>query len=131
MTILYILIAIITGTGATYLLLQGKINLLNSQLAQLSSIQAKADALDLENKTMFGKLSQLEGQNETLKSTVESQKGDEEKLRKMLIDISNESVLKQGKMLSDQQQVKLNDVLNPLKEKIKEFEDKVNNGQKD
>jgi DNA recombination protein RmuC len=33
-------------------------------------------------------------------------------------------------MLSDQQQVKLNDVLNPLKEKIKEFEDKVNNGQK-
>ena len=131
MTILYILIAIITGTGATYLLLQGKINLLNSQLAQLSSIQAKADALDIENKTMFGKLSQLEGQNETLKSTVESQKGDEEKLRKMLIDISNESVLKQGKMLSDQQQVKLNDVLNPLKEKIKEFEDKVNNGQKD
>ena len=130
MTILYIILAIFAGAGASYLLLQGKINLLTSQLAQFSSIQAKADALDLENKTMFGKLSQLEGQNETLKSTVESQKGDEEKLRKMLIDISNESVLKQGKMLSDQQQVKLNDVLNPLKEKIKEFEDKVNTGQK-
>ena len=130
MTILYIILAIIAGAGASYLLLQGKINLLTSQLAQLSSIQAKADALDLENKTMFGKLSQLEGQNETLKATLESQKSDEEKMRKMLIDISNESVLKQGKMLSDQQQVKLNDVLNPLKEKIKEFEDKVNHGQK-
>ncbi len=130
MTILYIILAIIAGAGASYLLLQGKINLLTSQLAQLSSIQAKADALDLENKTMFGKLSQLEGQNETLKATVDSKKGDEEKMRKMLIDISNESVLKQGKMLSEQQQVKLNDVLNPLKEKIKEFEDKVNNGQK-
>jgi DNA recombination protein RmuC len=130
MTILYIILAIIAGAGASYLLLQGKINLLTSQLAQLSSIQAKADALDLENKTMFGKLSQLEGQNETLKATIDSQKGDEEKMRKMLIDISNESVLKQGKMLSEQQQVKLNDVLNPLKEKIKEFEDKVNNGQK-
>jgi DNA recombination protein RmuC len=130
MTILYIILAIIAGAGASYLLLQGKINLLTSQLAQLSSIQAKADTLDLENKTMFGKLSQLEGQNETLKATLESQKSDEEKMRKMLIDISNESVLKQGKMLSDQQQVKLNDVLNPLKEKIKEFEDKVNHGQK-
>jgi len=130
MTILYIILAIIAGAGASYLLLQGKINLLTSQLAQLNSIQAKADALDLENKTMFGKLSQLEGQNETLKATLESQKSDEEKMRKMLIDISNESVLKQGKMLSDQQQVKLNDVLNPLKEKIKEFEDKVNHGQK-
>lgn len=130
MTILYIILAIIAGAGASYLLLQGKINLLTSQLAQLSSIQAKADTLDLENKTMFGKLSQLEGQNETLKASLESQKSDEEKMRKMLIDISNESVLKQGKMLSDQQQVKLNDVLNPLKEKIKEFEDKVNHGQK-
>ena len=130
MTILYIILAIIAGAGASYLLLQGKINLLTSQLAQLSSIQAKADTLDLENKTMFGKLSQLEGQNETLKASLESQKSDEEKMRKMLIDISNESVLKQGKMLSEQQQVKLNDVLNPLKEKIKEFEDKVNHGQK-
>jgi DNA recombination protein RmuC len=130
MTILYIILAIFAGAGATYLLFQGKITLLTSQLAQLSNIQAKADALEQENKMMFGKLSSLEGQNETLKTTVESQKGDEEKLRKILIDISNESVLKQGKMLSDQQQVKLNDVLNPLKEKIKEFEDKVNNGQK-
>jgi DNA recombination protein RmuC len=130
MTILYIILAIIAGAGASYLLLQGKINLLTSQLAQLNSIQSKADALDLENKTMFGKLSQLEGQNETLKATLESQKSDEEKMRKILIDISNESVLKQGKMLSEQQQVKLNDVLNPLKEKIKEFEDKVNHGQK-
>ena len=130
MTIIYIILAILVGAGATYLLLQGKITVLNSQLSQLTGLQAKTEALEQENKTMFGKLSQLEGQNETLKTTVESQKADEDKLRKMLTDISNESVLRQGRMLSDQQQVKLNDVLNPLKEKLLAFETKVNEGQK-
>jgi DNA recombination protein RmuC len=130
MTIIYIILAILVGAGASYLLFQGKINLLQSQLAQLLGIQTKVEALELENKTMFGQLSQLEGQNETLKSTVENQKADEEKLRKMLTDISNESVLRQGRMLSDQQQVKLNDVLNPLKEKLLAFETQVNEGQK-
>ena len=130
MTIIYIILAILVGAGAAYLLLQGKITVLNSQLSQLTGLQAKTEALEQENKTMFGKLSQLEGQNETLKATVESQKADEEKLRKMLTDISNESVLRQGRMLSDQQQVKLNDVLNPLKEKLLAFETQVNEGQK-
>lgn len=130
MTIIYIIIAILVGAGATYLLLQNKITLLNSQLSQLLGLQTKADALEQDNKTMFGKLSQLEGQNETLKATVESQKADEDKLRKMLTDISNESVLRQGRMLSDQQQVKLNDVLTPLKEKLLAFETQVNEGQK-
>ena len=130
MTIIYIILAILVGAGAAYLLLQGKITVLNSQLSQLTSLQAKTEALEQENKTMFGKLSQLEGQNETLKTTVESQKADEDKLRKMLTDISNESILRQGRMLSDQQQVKLNDVLNPLKEKLLAFETQVNEGQK-
>ncbi|MFD3276972.1 DNA recombination protein RmuC [Aquirufa echingensis] len=130
MTIIYIILAILVGAGAAYLLLQGKITVLNSQLSQLTGLQAKTEALEQENKTMFGKLSQLEGQNETLKTTVESQKADEDKLRKMLTDISNESILRQGRMLSDQQQVKLNDVLNPLKEKLLAFETQVNEGQK-
>jgi DNA recombination protein RmuC len=130
MTILYIILALVAGAGATYLLFQGKLTLLQSQLAQASQDQAKQATLEAENRTLFGKLSQVEGQNETLKMTVENQKSDEEKLRKMLVEISNESVLRQGKMLSDQQQVKLNDVLNPLKEKLKEFEEKVNLGQK-
>jgi DNA recombination protein RmuC len=130
MTIVYILIALIAGSGGAYLLLQGKITLLQSQLAQLSSVQSKVESLEQDNKNLFGKVSQLEGQNETLKATVESQKADEDKLRKMLTDISNESVLRQGRMLSEQQQVKLNDVLNPLKEKLQAFETQVNEGQK-
>jgi DNA recombination protein RmuC len=130
MTILYIILAIAAGAGATYLLFQGKLALLQNQLTQSSQDQAKLATLEAENRTLFGKLSQMEGQNETLKSTVESQKADEDKLRKMLVDISNESVLRQGRMLTDQQQVKLNDVLNPLKEKLQAFETQVNEGQK-
>jgi DNA recombination protein RmuC len=130
MTILYISIAILVSSALTYLLLNGKIALLNNQLAQADVNQHKITQLEADNKAMFGKLSQLEGQNETLKQTVDSQKADDEKLRKILMDVSNDSVLRQGKMLSEQQQVKLNDVLNPLKEKLKEFEEKVNLGQK-
>ena len=130
MTILYIILAIFAGAGAIYLLFQGKLALLQNQLTQASQDQAKLATLEAENRTLFGKLSQVEGQNETLKSTVESQKADEDKLRKILVDISNESVLRQGRMLSDQQQVKLNDVLNPLKEKLQAFETQVNEGQK-
>ena len=125
MTILYIFIATLISSALIYLLLNGKIALLKSQLAQADTNQIKIAQLEADNKAMFGKLSQLQGQNETLKETVDSQKADEEKLRKILVDVSNDSVLRQGKMLSDQQQVKLNDVLNPLKEKLKEFEEKV------
>ncbi|MHA8100149.1 DNA recombination protein RmuC [Aquirufa aurantiipilula] len=141
MTILYIFIGILAGAGITYLLLQGKINLLVSQLAQFNQEQVKWQTLEAENKkkiqeleqenrSMFGQISLLEGQNTSLKESLDSQKADEDKMRKMLVDISNESVLRQGKVLSEQQQVKLNDVLNPLKEKLKEFEEKVNLGQK-
>ena len=141
MTILYILLGILAGAGITYLLLQSKINVLANQLAMLQQEQAKwlnteeenkkkIQELEQENRSMFGQVSLLEGQNKSLKESLDSQKADEEKMRKMLVDISNESVLRQGKVLSEQQQVKLNDVLNPLKEKLKEFEEKVNLGQK-
>ncbi|MHA8100887.1 DNA recombination protein RmuC [Aquirufa nivalisilvae] len=141
MTILYILLGILAGAGITYLLLQGKINVVANQLALLQQEQSKwltleaenkkkIQELEQENRSMFGQVSLLEGQNKSLKESLDSQKADEEKMRKMLVDISNESVLRQGKVLSEQQQVKLNDVLNPLKEKLKEFEEKVNLGQK-
>ncbi|MHA8088282.1 DNA recombination protein RmuC [Aquirufa sp. Wall-65K1] len=141
MTILYIFLGILAGAGITYLLLQGKINLLASQLAQFAQDQVKWQSneteakkkiqeLEQENRSLFGQVSLLEGQTKSMKEALDSQKADEEKMRKMLVDISNESVLRQGKVLSEQQQVKLNDVLNPLKEKLKEFEEKVNLGQK-
>ena len=114
----------------TYLLLHGKITLLESQLAQLNSIQVKTDTLELENKSLIGKIANLEGQNTMLNKSLESQRADEEKLRLMMTEISNATVLQQGKVLSEQQQLKLNDVLTPLKEKLQAFETQVNEGQK-
>ncbi len=122
--------AILGGSAITFLLLQGKITLLQSQVAQLSNIQQKSDALIEENKSMIGRISHLEGQNEMLHKSLENQKADEEKLRLMMTEISNASVLQQGKVLSEQQQIKLNDVLTPLKEKLQAFEKQVNDGQK-
>lgn len=122
--------AILGGSAITFLLLQGKITLLQSQVAQLNGIQQKSDALIEENKSMIGRISHLEGQNEMLHKSLENQKADEEKLRLMMTEISNASILQQGKVLSEQQQIKLNDVLTPLKEKLQAFEKQVNDGQK-
>ncbi len=70
MTILYIILALVAGAGATYLLLQGKLALLQSQLAQASQDQAKQASLEAENRSLFGNLSKFEVQNKTLKLTV-------------------------------------------------------------
>ena len=51
MTIIYIILAILAGAGATYILFQGKLALLQSQLAQANQDLAKQTALEAENRT--------------------------------------------------------------------------------
>ena len=46
-----------------------------------------------------------------------------------MTEISHETIIQQGKTLNEQQETKLNDVLNPLKEKLKEFENRVQENQ--
>ncbi len=82
-----------------------------------------------ENKSLFGKVSFLQGQNQSMQEQIQNLKNDDEKLRKLLTEISHETIIKQGKTLNDQQEIKLNDVLNPLKEKLKEFENRVQENQ--
>ena len=48
MTILYIILALVAGAGATYLLFQGKMALLQSQLAQAGQDQTKLASLEAE-----------------------------------------------------------------------------------
>jgi DNA recombination protein RmuC len=71
----------------------------------------------------------LQGQIAELKIKFEEQNTNEVRLTKLLSDISNESVLKQGKIIQDQQEKRLEDVLKPLKEKLKDFEKKVEDNQ--
>ena len=50
---------------------------------------------------------------------------------KIFADVANRGLIEQGKYLSDQQRSMLDDVLKPLKERVKEFEEKVVLGQRE
>jgi DNA recombination protein RmuC len=122
--------------GGTLLLIvwkyfiQGKqLMLLKNQLTSLEKDLFKRNEVFDENKLLFGQVSFLKGQNQSLEAHIQNLKNDEQKLRKILTEISHETIIQQGKTLNEQQETKLNDVLNPLKEKLKEFENRVQENQ--
>lgn len=82
-----------------------------------------------EQKELIKSNAFLQGQLSEIKIKFEEQKTNEHHLKKMLSDISNESVLKQGQLIHEQQEKRLEDVLKPLKEKLKDFEKKVEDNQ--
>ena len=75
-----------------------------------------------ENAFLKGKLSEME-------TKIKEQENNEGKLRTLLSDITNESVLKQGQYMHEQHEKRLTEVLTPLKEKLKDFEKKVEENQ--
>jgi DNA recombination protein RmuC len=122
--------------GGTLLLIvwkyfiQGKqLMLLKNQLTSLEKDLFKRNEVFDENKLLFGQVSFLKGQNQSLEAHIQNLKNDEQKLRKILTEISHETIIQQGNTLNEQQETKLNDVLNPLKEKLKEFENRVQENQ--
>ena len=110
--------------------IQGKqLMLLKNELTSLEKDLFKKNEVFDENKLLFGQVSFLKGQNQSLEAHIQNLKNDEQKLRKILTEISHETIIQQGKTLNEQQETKLNDVLNPLKEKLKEFENRVQENQ--
>jgi DNA recombination protein RmuC len=103
--------------------------LLQNQQNSLEKDLLKKNEVFEENKLLYGQVSFLKGQNQSLAEHIENLKNDEQKLRKILTEISHETIIHQGKTLNEQQETKLNDVLNPLKEKLKEFENRVQENQ--
>ncbi len=85
--------------------------------------------LNGENKNLLSENAYLKGQLNEIKVKLEEQKTNEIKLKQLLGEVSNESVLKQGKLLHEQQEKRLEEVLKPLKEKLKDFEKKVEENQ--
>jgi DNA recombination protein RmuC len=128
------IILIISGAAILiiiiYFMLANQITALKGQINSLEQELLSKKTLADENKKLFGQLSFLQGQNQSLLENINHLKNDEVKLRKVLTEISNETILKQGKTLNEQQEIKLNDVLNPLKEKLKEFETRVQENQR-
>ncbi|RVU24601.1 DNA recombination protein RmuC [Sandaracinomonas limnophila] len=103
------------GIGLTYFLFQG-------QLKKYSQLESENLSLNQANAFLKGKM-------EEVQKSLEEQKNNESNLRKMMSDISNETILRQGKILHSQQEQRLTEVLTPLKEKLKDFEKKVDDSQ--
>ncbi|MHA8067600.1 DNA recombination protein RmuC [Aquirufa sp. ROCK2-A2] len=129
MNIIFIISGAIVFIAFVYFIQGFQIKNLKGQLFSLEEQLKNKNGIVEENKRLFGEVSFLKGQNESLMNNINQLKNDEVKLRKVLTEISHETILKQGKTLNEQQEIKLNDVLNPLKEKLKEFESRIQENQ--
>jgi len=113
-----------------YFFSQVKLKVALDRIKLLETELSKKDNLEAESKKLFGEIAFYKGQNQSLLDRIEHLSNDEVKMRKILTDISNETILKQAKTLNEQQDIKLKYVLDPLKEKLKEFENRVHENQK-
>lgn len=90
-----------------------------------SSLKQKTqESIDFQTKNAF-----LEGKLSELQQKLKDQEANESKLRSMLSEVTHESVLKQGQYIHEQHEKRLAEVLAPLKEKLKDFEKKVEENQ--
>lgn len=126
----YIFTSAILSGLLVYLLSLVKLKVAQNRIKLNETELSKKEILEAENKKLFGEIAFYKGQNQSLLERIEQLNNDEVKMRKILTEISNETILKQAKTLNEQQDIKLKDVLNPLKEKLKEFENRVHENQK-
>ena len=131
--LLYAIIGIIIGSVPVYFILNSRLTNAQAALAQAEALNAKIQPLEDERMQLFGKTQADKATIDTLREQIKSLENDkinmEGNLKKMMTDITNESVIKQGRMIADQQQAKLSDILNPLRDKITEFQTKVETNQ--
>ena len=131
--LLYAIIGVIIGCVPVYFILNSRLANLKASLAQAEALNAKIQPLESERMQLYGKTQADKATIDTLREQLKSLENDkinmEGNLKKMMTDITNESVIKQGRMIADQQQAKLSDILNPLREKINEFQTKVETNQ--
>lgn len=130
---LYAIVGIIVGAVPVYLALNSRLSSARAALGQAEALNAKIQPLEAERMQLFGKTQADKATIDSLREQIKSLETDkvnmEGNLKKILTDITNESVIRQGKMIADQQQAKLSDILNPLREKITEFQAKVETSQ--
>lgn len=133
--IVFLIFGIVLGVIITYFIVKSQFS---GKLASTETWKQQAEqvpALQLENKDQFARIATLEADvknltdlNNSLKQTAEST---ETVMRKIMQDVTNEGLLKQGQVLTKQQEKTLEDVLSPLKEKLKDFEKKVEDTRKE
>ena len=96
-----------------------RLQILNSEL------NTHKENLRKQNHSLELKLSGLEEKELHLNHTIQSLKNDTEKHKQEFEHLANRVLEKQSNKLYEQQSKGMKDILEPLKEKIKSFEDKV------
>ena len=127
--IVFLIIGIVVGVIVTYFIVKSQFS---GKLAATETWKQQADlvpALQQENKDQYARIASLEADVKNLteqnKNLQQSNEDTEKIMRKIMLEVTNEGLVKQGQVLTQQQEKTLGDILNPLKEKLKEFEQKV------
>jgi len=127
--IVFLIIGIVIGVVITYFIVKSQFS---GKLAATETWKLQADTvpgLQQENKDQYARIASLETDVKNLteqnKNLQQSNEATEKLMRKIMQEVTNEGLVKQGQVLTQQQEKTLGDILNPLKEKLKEFEQKV------
>jgi DNA recombination protein RmuC len=133
MGLLFAVIGVLVGTLATYFIFNSKLAAMKAINEQANQQISKIQPLEEERMRLYGKsqadAKEIDGLNNQVKTLKEDKANMEGNLKQIMTDITNDSFIKQGKLLTDQQTSKLSDILDPLKEKIREFQTKVETNQ--
>jgi len=108
--------------------LEDEIQRLQERLAELKS---DLDRSEQEARQFYGEAQARKQEVASLREQLDQQTTLEELMTKTFREVANEGWVQQGKHLTEQQQKVLQDVLSPLRERLKEFQDKVEAGQRD
>ncbi|MEM7110628.1 MAG: DNA recombination protein RmuC, partial [Bacteroidota bacterium] len=150
MEIIYLLVGIIMGAGAAWFIARGKFQSAGSQAnAQLliekdrveqykSDLNEVKQNLETERKTVIqlnSKLSSTEADYRNLQEKLKGQKEELDSLQQKFAfefkSLANDIFEEKSKKFTNQNKVNLNELLNPLKERISEFEKKVETSSKE
>jgi DNA recombination protein RmuC len=138
MEIVYIVVGIIIGSAAAYLITKSKIQASSGKLEERNSMleeslrQAKSE-LDSERSkvlTLNSELSKSKTEHANLNEKLKEQKDELEKLQQKFIvefeNLANKILDEKSRKFTEQNKANLDDILKPLGEKIKDFEKRVN-----
>lgn len=132
-SIVYLIVGLLIGALTIYFVMKARINLLQTKVGEASLLTTRLNLLEQEKLQLYGQTRADAASIQTLKEQLQALIADKQNLdstlKKMLIEITNESFVRQSQLLNDQQSARLSDILNPLKEKIKDFELKVTASQ--
>ncbi|MEM8567276.1 MAG: DNA recombination protein RmuC [Bacteroidota bacterium] len=150
MELIYLIVGIVVGGIAVWFVARGKFQSTESQAnAQLliekdrveqykSDLEEAKQKLDTERKTVIqlnSSLSSTEADYRNLQEKLKDQKeeldGLQQKFALEFKALANDIFEEKSKKFTDQNKVNLNELLNPLKERISEFEKKVETNSKE